>query len=131
MIRGLGTDIIEIVRVGEMLEKHGEQFLARVFTDGEVGYCGEKANYLQHYAGRWAAKEAVMKALGTGWAQGVSFADIEVQTLSSGQPVMQLHRVARTKASELGIGEVLITISHCRAYATATAIAMAAVGPIE
>ena len=131
MIRGLGTDIIEIVRVGEMLEKHGDQFLARVFTDGEVSYCAAKANYLQHYAGRWAAKEAVMKALGTGWAQGVSFADIEVKTLSSGQPTLMLLGQARSKATELGIGEVLITISHCRAYATATAIAMMSVGPGE
>ena len=129
MIRGLGTDIIEIVRVGEMLDKHGEQFLNRVFTDGEVAYCGAKANYLQHYAGRWAAKEAVMKALGTGWAQGVSFPHIEVQTLVSGQPILKLHHGAAEKATEFGIGDVLITISHCRAYATATAIAMAKVGP--
>ena len=131
MIRGLGTDIIEIERVGEMLDKHGEQFLERVFTPGEVEYCGGKAAYLQHYAGRWAAKEAVMKALGTGWAQGVGFADIEVQTLVSGRPVLQLLGEARQRATQLGIGEVLITISHCRAYATATAIAMAPVGPVE
>ena len=129
MIRGLGTDIIEIVRVGEMLERHETAFLSRVFTDAEVAYCGEKKNYLQHYAGRWAAKEAVMKALGTGWSQGVGFADIEVQSLRSGQPVLRLHGLARGKVDELGIGEVLITISHCRQYATATAIAMAAVGP--
>ena len=130
MIRGLGTDIIEIVRVGEMLQRHEEAFLSRVFTDGEVAYCAEKKNYLQHYAGRWAAKEAVMKALGTGWAQGVAFSDLEVKSLKSGQPVLVLHGIARTKATELGIGEVLITISHCREYATATAIAMAQVGPV-
>ena len=129
MIRGLGTYIIEIVRVGEMLDKHGEHFLTRVFTDGEVSYCSAKANYLQHYAGRWAAKEAVMKALGTGWAQGVGFAEIEVRTLSSGQPKLELLGTARSKATELGIGDVLITISHCRAYATATAIALPRIGP--
>ena len=129
MIRGLGTDIIEIARVGEMLERHEEAFLDRVFTADEAAYCGERKNYLQHYAGRWAAKEAVMKALGTGWAQGVGFGELEVRTLKSGQPVMVLHGVAREKADELGIGEVLVTISHCRHYATATAIAMAAVRP--
>ena len=131
MIRGLGTDIIEIVRVGEMLDRHGEQFLSRVYTPTEVAYCGERKNYLQHYAGRWAAKEAVMKALGTGWSQGVGFAEIEVRTLASGRPTLHLLGTAREKATELGIGEVLITISHCRAYATATAIAMALVGPVD
>lgn len=131
MIRGLGTDIVEIVRVGEMLDKHGEQFLSRVFTDAEVAYCQQRKAYLQHFAGRWAAKEAVMKAIGTGWSRGVGFSDIEVRSLATGQPTLVLHEEARRTADEHGIGEILITISHCRAYATATAVALASVGPVS
>ena len=130
MIRGLGTDIVEIVRVGEMLDRHGEQFLQRVFTTDEVAYCQQRKAYLQHFAGRWAAKEAVMKSLGTGWSKGVGFRDIEVRSLSTGQPTLTLHAEARRTADRCGIGDVLITISHCRAYATATAVALASVGPV-
>ena len=131
MIRGLGTDIVEIVRVGEMLDRHGEQFLDRVFTPEEVAYCQQRKAYLQHFAGRWAAKEAVMKAVGTGWSKGVGFRNIEVRSLPTGQPKLILHDEARETADRVGIGEVLITISHCRAYATATAIALASVGPVS
>lgn len=128
MIRGLGTDIIEVIRVGEMLDKHGEAFLDRVYTTGEVSYCQARKAYLQHYAGRWAAKEAVMKAIGTGWSKGVGFKDIEVESMESGQPRLVLHNEAREVADKVGVGEILITISHCRAYATATAVAMAPAG---
>jgi len=123
-IVGLGTDIIEVVRIGHMLERHGEQFLRRVYTTTEVEYCQARRDHTQHFAGRWAAKEAVMKTLGTGWAQGVTFRDIEVRSHPGGKPTIGLSGGAREKARELGITQVLITISHCRAYATATAIAI-------
>jgi holo-[acyl-carrier protein] synthase len=122
VIVGIGTDIIEIVRIGRVIERHGEQFLHRVFTNDEITYCAKRREYLQHYAGRWAAKEAVMKVLGTGFAPGVGWKDIEVCTKSSGQPFIQLHGSVRELAEQMGIAEILITVSHCRAYATATAI---------
>jgi holo-[acyl-carrier protein] synthase len=122
---GLGTDIVEVVRIGQMIERHGEVFLHRVFTEDEVQYCQRRKEYAQHFAGRWAAKEAVMKTLGTGWAKGVSFRDIEVCTSRSGQPSIALHGQTREIALALGIDQILITISHCRAYATATAVAIA------
>ncbi len=122
MIVGLGTDIIEIVRIGRVIERHGEQFLYRVFTEEEIRYCQKRREYLQHYAGRWAAKEAVMKVLGTGFAPGVGWKDIEVSTHTSGQPFIQLHGSVRDLTQKLGIDEIFITVSHCRAYATATAI---------
>ncbi len=122
MIVGLGTDIIEIVRIGRVIERHGEQFLHRVFTDEEIGYCQKRREYLQHYAGRWAAKEAVMKVLGTGFAPGVGWKDIEVCSKPSGQPFIQLHGGVRELTERLGIDEILISVSHCHAYATATAI---------
>lgn len=127
-IVGLGTDIVEVVRIGQMIERHGEIFLNRVFTEDEVRYCQRRKQYTQHYAGRWAAKEAVMKTLGTGFSRGVGWRDIEVCSSRSGRPSITLRGGAREIAQQLGISEVLITISHCRAYATATAVA---IGSIE
>ncbi len=124
MIVGLGTDIIEIVRIGQMVERHGEQFLQRVFTEEEVRYCQRRKECYQHFAGRWAAKEAVMKTFGTGWTRGVGWKDIEVTTKRSGQPIVTISGSARDYAEKLGIDEVLVSISHCRAYAMATAIAL-------
>lgn len=125
-IIGLGTDIIEVVRIGRMIERHGELFIHRVYTDVEIQYCQRRKEYMQHYAGRWAAKEAVMKTLGTGWAKGVGWRDIEVYSNLGGRPSIVIRGGAREVADSLGIGEILISISHCRAYATATAIALAA-----
>jgi holo-[acyl-carrier protein] synthase len=124
MIVGLGTDIIEVVRIGEMIERHGELFLQRVFTEQEIRYCQARKHAMQHYAGRWAAKEAVMKTLGTGFSKGVGWRDIEVASRRSGQPYIELSGGALETARNNGIDEVLITISHCRAYATATAVAV-------
>jgi len=124
MIVGVGTDIVEVVRIGQMIERHGEHFLQRVYTEEEIRYCQRRKESYQHFAGRWAAKEAVMKTLGTGWTRGVGWLDIEVTTKRSGQPVINIHGTARDIATDFGIDEVLISISHCRAYATATAIAL-------
>lgn len=124
VIIGLGTDIVEIVRIGRMVERHGELFLNRVYTQGEVSYCQKRKESYQHFAGRWAAKEAVMKTLGTGFVRGIHWRDIEVDSQQSGRPVIRLHGGARDLAEQLGIQEILITISHCRAYATATSIAI-------
>lgn len=122
MIVGLGTDIVEIVRIGQMIERHGELFLTRVFTGEEIRYCQRRKECYQHFAGRWAAKEAVMKVLGTGWTRGVGFQDIEICTRKSGQPQVNVRGRAREFAEQMGIDEILVTISHCRSYATATAI---------
>ena len=123
-ILGLGTDIVEIPRIAQMLEKHGEHFLERVFTAAEAEYCMGRKAQSQHLAGRWAAKEAVMKALGTGFSEGVGFADIEVQTQLNGAPKIVLHAGARLAAEKQGITRVLISLSHGHEYATATAIAI-------
>jgi len=123
-ILGIGTDIIECNRIGQMLTRHGERFTNHVFTEAEVRYCSGKKIAEQHFAGRWAAKEAVLKALGTGWASGILWTDAEVVIQTGGKPTIRLHRGAARKATELGITDVLISISHCKAYATATAIAV-------
>ena len=123
-IIGIGIDIIECARIGQMLVRHGERFTNHVFTEEEFQYCSGKKIGEQHFAGRWAAKEAVLKALGTGWVAGISWTDAEVVIQTGGKPTIRLHRGAAQKATELGMTEVLISISHCKAYATATAIAV-------
>ncbi|MGE0375235.1 MAG: holo-ACP synthase [Planctomycetaceae bacterium] len=124
MIVGLGTDIVEITRIGQMIERHGELFLQRVYTESEIRYCQQRKEAMQHYAGRWAAKEAVMKTLGTGFTRGVGWQDIEIANRRSGQPQIVLSGGAKEFAAQRGIDEILISISHCRTYATATAIAL-------
>lgn len=124
MIVGLGTDIIEISRIGQMIERHGDTFLNRVFTELENDYCSSKKNKEQHYAGRWAAKEAVMKTLGTGFIKGIGWKDIEIVNLQSGKPTIVISGGVKLRASDMGINEILITISHSREFATATAIAL-------
>ena len=121
----IGTDIIECARIAQMIEKHGEVFLERVFTPREIQYCSTRRAANQHYAGRWAAKEAVLKVLGTGWAKGIQWTDIEVVNEVSGAPSIRLVRKAQEVAQNQGIREVQITISHCRAYATAFAVGVA------
>jgi holo-[acyl-carrier protein] synthase len=119
---GIGTDIIECARIAQMIEKHGEVFLTRVFTAREIQYCSTRRAANQHYAGRWAAKEAVLKVLGTGWARGILWTDIEVVNEVSGAPTIRLVNRAADIAAERGIRNVQISISHCRAYATAFAV---------
>ena len=117
----IGTDIIECVRIAQMIEKHGEVFLQRVFTQREILYCSSRRAATQHYAGRWAAKEAALKALGTGWARGIQWTDVEVQNQVGGKPILVLANRASEIAESLGIQEILISISHCRSYAIAYA----------
>ncbi|RUA03281.1 MAG: holo-[acyl-carrier-protein] synthase, partial [Candidatus Poseidoniales archaeon] len=118
-VLGIGTDIIECLRIAKMIDRHGELFVNRVFTEHEIDYCSVRKAATQHYAGRWAAKEAVLKALGTGWVKGISWRDIEVRNQPSGQPVIALRGGARDVIEENGIQQMLISISHCRSHATA------------
>ena len=124
MILGLGTDIVEIERIRAMIERHGEIFLKRCFTADEIAYADKHRDAAPRFAGRWAAKEAVVKVLGTGFVKGITFHDIEVRSLDSGQPCIQLSGGAQEIAAGLGISSVLITISHANLYATATAVGM-------
>lgn len=123
-IIGIGTDIIECLRIASMIEKHGELFLTRVYTPHEIEYCSARRAATQHYAGRFAAKEAVLKALGTGWTRGIQWRDIEVRNDLGGKPSIALSGGAYEYSVLHGIDEVLITISHCRNYATAYAMAV-------
>lgn len=122
-IIGIGTDIIECLRIAQMIDRHGELFIRRVYTEHEIDYCANKKAATQHYAGRWAAKEAVLKALGTGWVQGISWRDVEVRHKRGGAPIIRLQGGARDVFERSGITEMHISISHCRSHAVAYAIA--------
>jgi len=114
-----------------MMDSHGELFLTRVFTSIEIDYCsGRKMGY-QHYAARWAAKEAVLKTLGTGWASGIQWTDVELSNLPSGKPVIRLYNRAAEVARDLGIDEVLISVSHTRDFAVAFASAVRTFDPMR
>lgn len=126
MIVGLGTDIVEVDRIARMITEHGDHFLQRVFTAGEIAHCQPRREATEHFAGRWAAKEAVMKALGTGFTKDVGWIDIEILVKPSGQPYVVLHGPTRAYADGLGIGDFLVSISHTRTVATATAIGLSA-----
>ena len=121
---GIGTDIVECLRIAQMIERHGELFLNRVYTTDEIAYCSARKAATQHYAGRWAAKEAALKALGTGWSRGIKWRDIEVRNDVAGKPEIALHGGAREESQRKGIREILISISHCRSHATAFATAI-------
>jgi len=112
MIVGSGVDLAEVSRIKEAIGRHGERFIKRVYTDGEIAYVDRKANRFERYAARFAAKEAGMKALGTGWRRGVQWKDFEVATLSSGRPTLVLHGVARTIAEALGVKQITLTLTH-------------------
>ena len=122
-IIGHGVDIVEVARIAAMLEDHGERFLIRCFTPGERGYAQSRKRAAEHLAGRFAAKEAVLKALGTGWRSGIAWTDVEVHLLPSGQPELSLHRVAAEAARKAGISRWHLSISHTERHAVASVIA--------
>ena len=123
-VLGIGTDITEVLRIAQMIERHGELFVERVYTPAEIEYCRARTMATQHFAGRWAAKEAVLKALGTGWRRGISWRDVEIRNLPGGRPQAFLSGGTQEVAESLGIRCVLVSISHCRSHATAYAVAL-------
>jgi holo-[acyl-carrier protein] synthase len=123
-IVGIGTDIVECLRIRRMIEHHGELFLNRVYTEREIRYCQARKRSTEHFAGRWAAKEAILKCLGTGWRRGLSWTDMEIRNDPGGQPRVHMCGGAKDLAQAMHISDILITLSHCRAYATAYALAV-------
>ncbi|HEV1995148.1 MAG TPA: holo-ACP synthase [Candidatus Acidoferrum sp.] len=112
MIVGLGIDIAEIDRIEASIRRHGRHFLERIFTSREIAYCERHRNKAERYAGRFAAKEAAMKALGTGWGKGVRWVDIEVVRLPSGKPSLEVAGRAGQIAAGLGVKNISLSITH-------------------
>ena len=122
-IIGTGIDLIEVERIRSMLETHGERFLQRCFTESEQAYAdAAKKRRFEHYAARFAAKAAVMKALGTGWRDGIAWTDIQVIREPSGKPTLEVRGRCGEIAAQLGIGSWHISLSHTSTHAIASAI---------
>ena len=122
MIVGIGVDIVEIERLKATLERQKDRFLRRVFTPAEQEYCLRHRNPGPHYAVRFAAKEALFKALGTGWAKGVSWLDVEVLRKGEGAPSMTLRGVAAEVGKDLGVQNIHLSLSHSEQNAVAVVI---------
>jgi holo-[acyl-carrier protein] synthase len=122
MIVGLGMDITEVDRIETAIRRHGRSFLERVFTPAEIAYCEKHRNSAERFAARFAAKEAAMKALGTGWAQGVRWVDIEVTREPTGKPTLRLSGASRAIADGLGVRNIALTITHSGNMALAEVI---------
>jgi holo-[acyl-carrier protein] synthase len=112
MITGIGIDVIQNERIRESIERFGDRFLRRIYTEREAEYCGKCANPAIHYAARFAAKEAAFKALGTGWAAGVKWVDVEVERLPSGKPELHLHGEALVRATSMGATRFHVSLTH-------------------
>ena len=122
MIVGTGIDIAEVPRIRQSIERFGERFLQRIFTAEEIRYCDSKANRFERYAARFAAKEAAMKALGTGWNHGVRWVDCEVARLPGGRPTIAFHGKAGEFAAKLGVKNAALSITHTKEQAMAQVI---------
>ena len=122
MIVGSGVDVCEVPRIQSAIARHGQRFIDRIFTGSEIAYAESKANRYERYAARFAAKEAGMKALGTGWRGGIAWHDFEVANLSSGRPTLRLHGKAAELAEKLGVQVVALSITHTAGQALAMVI---------
>ncbi len=123
MILGTGLDIIEIERIKNSIDRFSGKFEERIFTADEIAYCRARSNPFPHFAGRFAAKEAIMKSLGTGMAEGIRWKDMEVINLGSGKPELILTGKGKDLADSKKIKHIHISITHDRNYAVAHAIA--------
>ena len=122
MILGSGVDICEVPRIEASIARHGSRFLERIFTTREIAYADRKANRFERYAARFAAKEAGMKALGTGWTGGIAWRDFEVVNLPSGRPTLTFHGRAAEIAAKLGVRHVALSLTHTKEQALAMVI---------
>lgn len=121
MVTGIGVDIVEVERMAKALE-NGGALMNRVFTEEEISYCMARRNRFQHFAGRFAAKEAALKALGTGWTQGIRWKDVDVREGDLGKPEINFHGRAREIFEASGARRALVTITHADKYAVALVI---------
>jgi holo-[acyl-carrier protein] synthase len=119
-----GIDLVDFERIEQMVERHGERFLMRVFTDAEQAYAAGNRNSYEKLAGRFAAKEAVLKLLGTGWRGKIAWTDIEVTNKAGGQPEVRMSGEVKAIAEKMGIKQISISITHTANFAIASAVAL-------
>ena len=122
MLIGLGIDVIQNERIEKSLERFGNRFISRIFTESETAYCQAAAKPAIHFAARFAAKEAAFKALGTGWAKGIRWRDVDVHRLPSGQPELHLHGEALKRAKSLGASRFFVSLTHDQTVSAAVVV---------
>src|SRR5689334_24048557 len=122
MITGIGIDLVENARIRDSIDRFGDRFLSRIYTEVEKEYCSKCSNPVIHFAARFAAKEAAFKALGTGWAAGVKWKDIEVERLPSGKPELHLHGEALARATSMGSLRFFVSLTHDQLVSVAVVI---------
>jgi holo-[acyl-carrier protein] synthase len=122
VIVGTGIDLCEVARIESAIQRYGQRFVERIYTEREIAYSERKANRHERYAARFAAKEAGMKALGTGWRGGLGWRDLEVANLASGRPTLKLHGKAAEIAEKLGVRNISLSITHTAEQAMAMVV---------
>ena len=122
MILGIGSDLAQVERIRKSIAQYGDRFLNRVYTERERAYASSKANSAERFAARFAAKEAGMKAIGTGWRRGITWKDFEVVNEKSGQPTLRLSGVALESAATMGVEACSISLTHTAEIAFAVVI---------
>ena len=120
----VGIDVVEIDRIQAVLARFGERFLRRVYTEREIRFCQSRKRATEHLAAHWAAKEAVLRCLGSAYGPGLPRTDIEVRIDREGRPEVLLCGAAKERAQNLSVGDIQLSLAFCRAYATATAVAV-------
>ena len=120
-----GIDLVDCPRIEQMIQRHGERFVNRVFTAAEQAYAGANKNEIEKLAGRFAAKEAVLKLIGTGWRGKIAWTDIEIINNAAGQPEVTVGGQVKKIADELGVGHISVSITHTANFAIASAVALA------
>jgi holo-[acyl-carrier protein] synthase len=123
-IAGVGTQVVDCLRVRKLIDRHGEVFLSQVYTPREMTFCRDRAHSTEHYAAVWAAKEAVFRSLGTTWRKGTAWTDVEVLCDNPVEPAVVVTGATKDLLDARGVRNVHLSMAHCRAFATATAIAV-------
>ena len=123
-ILGIGTDIVECIRIARMIERHGELFLRKVFTAREIAECNTRKRATEHFAARWAAKEAIFKALGMNWRGPVGWTDLEIRQEGVGKPTVHVGGNGKELLQQLRVADILVSFAFSRQYATAYALVM-------
>jgi len=123
-IVGLGSQIVDCARVRKLIDQHGEEFLMQVFTEREIRFCNDRTHVTEHYTAIWAAKEAVLRSLGAKWRRGMDWKEIEVCRRQGHTPTVKITGTLEEMMIELGVVKCLVTMAHCRGFATATSVAV-------
>lgn len=123
-VLGIGTEIVECLRIAQLIERHGEQFIQGIFTGEEIQYCASRKFATQQYAAFWAGKRSVLKALGTGWSRNVTWRNMVIRVESGSGPQVTLTGEVAELAARRGVTQLLLSLAHCRTHATAYAMAL-------